>query len=320
MTNFQYQMSNYTSAQLKISIIILNWNGWPDTLECLDSLSKITYSNYDVIVIDNNSTNDSAEKIKNWIANKKSAINYNLIINSYNAGFAGGNNLGIECAVKNKSDYILLLNNDTLVDPGFLEKLAKTGESDRSFGIIGPKIYYETDKNRIWFGGGYFSWLGGGRHLDFNKIDGNPLDETIKEVDFITGCALLIKREVVEKIGLMNEDFFIYYEDTEWSLRARKYGYKIIYAPVSHIWHKVSRSVKPKTNPTVHYYHIRNALLLSKLHAPKIILEFIYIWSAIKYFKQIVKIVFFPEKKEIAEMIMAGIEDFYAGKFGLYKN
>ncbi|MDP3057772.1 MAG: glycosyltransferase family 2 protein [bacterium] len=304
----------------KVSIIILNWNGWQDTLECFDSLAKIIYPNYEVIVIDNNSTNESVEKIKNWISDKKTAVNYKLLINSHNAGFAGGNNPGIEYAVKNKSDYVLLLNNDTIVGPGFLEKLVKVGESDRNFGIIGPKIYYETDKNRIWFGGGYFSWLGGGRHMEFDKIDDKPLDETIKEVDFMTGCSLLIKREVIEKIGPMNEDFFLYYEDTEWCLRARKNGYKIIYAPSSHIWHKVSRSVKPKTNPVVHYYHIRNALLLSKLQAPKSIIGFIYLWSITKYLKQIIKTIFFPAKKEIARMIMKGIGDFYAGKFGVYKN
>lgn len=308
-----------STSNPKISIIILNWNGWQDTLECFDSLSKITYPNYEVIVIDNASTNESVEKIKNWIDTRKSVISYKLLVNSYNAGFAGGNNPGIEYAIKNKSDYVLLLNNDTIVAPDFLEKLVKTGQSDKNFGIIGPKIYYEADKNRIWFGGGHFSWLGGGRHMEFDKVDDKPLDETIKEADFMTGCCFLIKREVIEKIGPMNEDFFLYYEDTEWSLRAEKNGYKVIYAPSSHIWHKVSRSVKPKSNPAVHYYHIRNALLLSKLHAPKLIVGFIYVWSAYCYFKQIVKIIFFPEKKEIAKMIMRGVKDFYAEKFGAYE-
>lgn len=304
----------------KVSIIILNWNGWQDTLECLESLAKITYQNYEVVVIDNNSTNESPAKLKNENEKlKTNGKNFKLIENKDNLGFAGGNNPGIKYTIENKSDYILLLNNDTIVDPGFLEKLVKTGESDQSFGIIGPKIYYETDRNRIWFGGGHFSWLGGGRHLEFDKTDNKPFDETIKEINFMTGCCFLIKREVIEKIGLMNEDFFLYYEDTEWSLRAGESGYKIIYSPGAHIWHKVSRSVKPKTNPIVHYYHIRNALLLSKLRAPKIIAGFVYIWSAFCYFKQIIKIIFFPAKKEIAKMIIKGIEDFYAGKFGAYK-
>ncbi|MBU3924528.1 glycosyltransferase family 2 protein [Patescibacteria group bacterium] len=317
-----FQLASLVQGKFpKVSIIILNWNGWQDTLECLDSLTKIFYPNYEVIVIDNNSTNESAAKLK--VKSEKLKVegkNFKLIENKENFGFAGGNNPGIKYAVENKSDYVLLLNNDTIVDPDFLEKLVKAGESDQNFGIIGPKIYYESDKNRIWFGGGYFSWLGGGRHMEYDKIDDKPLDEAIKEVDFMTGCCFLIKREIIEKIGPMNEDFFLYYEDTEWSLRARKNGYKVIYAPSSHIWHKISRSVKPKTNPIVHYYHIRNALLLSKLHAPKIIVGFIYVWSVIKYFKQIVKIIFFPKKKEIAKMIMKGVRDFYAGKFGVYKN
>lgn len=315
MSTFQFA-SLVQDKLSKVSIIILNWNGWQDTLECLDSLVKITYPNYKVIILDNNSTNESVEKIKNWIVNNKSVIDYKLLINNYNFGFAGGNNPCIKYAVENKSDYILLLNNDTVVDPGFLEKLVKAGESDKNFGIIGPKIYYEKDKKRIWFGGGYFDWLSGSRHLEFNKIDDKPSDETIKEINFMTGCCLLVRRETVEKIGLMNEDFFLYYEDVEWSIRAKKFGYKIIYAPSSHIWHKVSRSVKPKTNPAAHYYHIRNILLLSKLHAPKIMICGIYAWGAFQYFKQVIKIIFFPSKNEISKMIMSGVKDFYRGRFG----
>ncbi len=303
----------------KVSIIILNWNGWQDTLECLDSLAKITYPNYDVVIIDNGSVNKSAKKIKNWINTHKSVISYKLLVNSRNAGFAGGNNVGIKYALANNANYVLLLNNDTLVAPDFLNKLIKAGDSDKNIGIIGPKIYFASEKNKIWFGGGYFSWFGGGKHLEYEKIDKKPSNDKIKEVDYMTGCCFLIKRETIEKIGLMNENFFLYYEDTEWSLRARKNGYKIIYEPNSHIWHKVSRSVMPKSNPAVYYYHIRNALLLSKLRAPKIILAGICAWSAACCLKQIFKIIFLPQKREISKNIIKGIKDFYAGKFGIYE-
>jgi GT2 family glycosyltransferase len=307
----------------KVSIIILNWNGWQDTLECLDSLKKITYRNYEAIIVDNASKNDSVSQIKNYLAKNNPPAggnDLNFITLDSNLGFAGGNNAGVKRALKQKVDYILLLNNDTIVAPDFLDKLVEAGESDPKCGIAGPKIYFETDKNRIWFGGGYFSWFGGGRHLEYDVIDKNPDDRKTKEVDYMTGCCFLIKRAALEKIGLMNEDFFLYYEDTEWSLRAREQGYKIIYAPSSRIWHKVSRSTKPETNKKVFYYHIRNALLLSKLRAPAHILAGIYIWSVLCYFKQIIKKVFLPSKKETAEMIMRGIEDFYKGKFGIYTN
>lgn len=304
----------------KVSIIIVNWNGWQDTLECLDSLKKITYPNYEAIIVDNGSTNESVEKIKNWINSNGSAISYKLLANDCNAGFAGGNNVGIKQALENGADYVLLLNNDTTVAPDFLDKLVEAGESGAKCGIVGPKIYFESDKNRIWFGGGYFSWFGGGRHLEYDAIDENPNDKKTKEVDYMTGCCFLIKREAVEKIGLLDEDFFLYYEDTEWSLRARGLGYKIIYVPSSHIWHKVSRSTKPETNKKVFYYHMRNALLLSKLRAPAHILAGIYVWSVFCYLKQILKMALAPSRKETAKMIMRGIEDFYKKKFGIYKN
>lgn len=307
----------------KVSIIIVNWNGWQDTLECLDSLKKIIYQNYEVIVIDNGSENDSVSQLKNYLAENNPPVgghNSRFIILDSNLGFAGGNNIGIKYALNSGADYVLLLNNDTIVAPDFLDELVRAGEIDARCGILGPKIYFESDKNRIWFGGGCFSWFGGGRHLEYGAIDKDPADKKTKEVDYMTGCCFLIKRAAIENIGLLNEDFFLYYEDTEWSLKARKNGYKIIYVPSSHIWHKVSRSTKPETNKKVFYYHLRNALLLSKLRAPKHILAGIYAWSVLCYFKQILKIALVPSKKEAAEMIMQGIEDFYKGKFGIYPN
>jgi len=304
----------------KISFIIVNWNGWKDTLECLDSIAKINYPDYKVIVVDNGSIDESVQKLKDWLESNKSVMDYKLLINGYNAGFAGGNNVGVKYALEQKSDYILLLNNDTIVAPDFLDKLIETTESDEQYGIAGPKIYFESDKTRIWFGGGYFSWFGGGRHLEYDTIDKNPDDRKTKEVDYMTGCCFLIRSEAIEKIGLMNENFFLYYEDTEWSLRAREQGYKIIYVPSSHIWHKVSRSTRPETNKKVFYYHLRNALLLSRLRAPKYILAGIYAWSVFCYLKQVLKMAFIPSERETAKMIMRGIEDFYKGKFGIYKN
>lgn len=309
----------------KVSIVILNWNGWQDTLECFESLKKITYPNYEVVIVDNNSTNESVEKIKNWISDKKSATAYKLLINGCNAGFAGGNNQGIKYAIKNKSDYILLLNNDTIVEFGFLEKLVEIGESDQKNGIIGPKIYYENDKKRIWFGGGKINWLKTqGIHLDLNKED---IDE-VKNinngrdffmVDYITGCAMLIKKEVIKKIGLLSEDYFLYYEDTDYCLRALKAGWQSVLTPKSNIWHKVSRSTK-EFSPSYLYYHARNELMLSRKTngAAKVFL--VYILSFCLAIKQIIKYLFCPTKREWAKIFLAGILDFWKGKTGKLDN
>ena len=298
----------------KASIIIVNYNGAEDTLECLDSLSKIDYPEYEIILVDNASSDASFvlnEVHKNFPAVKILAMPRNL-------GFAGGNNAGIKTALDGGARYVILLNNDTVVAPDFLSQMIKAAESNEGIGIVGAKIYYFAEKNRIWYNGGIFSWTGGGRHIQDGTIDGNHDDTEIKDTEYITGCALLIKREAVEKIGLLCEDFFMYHEDIEWSLRAQKAGYKTMVAPAAHIWHKVSRTASKMGAPAIHYYNIRNALLLAKMHAPAPVKELIYIWSAYHYAKQSIKLMMFRsrESKHIARAIINGISDFYRGKYG----
>ncbi|OGZ34499.1 MAG: hypothetical protein A2174_02690 [Candidatus Portnoybacteria bacterium RBG_13_41_18] len=296
----------------RVYIIILNWNGCQDTIECIESLKKINYQDYKIVVVDNGSTDASIEIIP-----KKYFQDINFIEIKKNLGYAGGNNVGIRYALEKGADYVLLLNNDTLVSPDFLSKLVAISESSEKIGMAGPKILFANDKNRIWFGGGVFTWFGGDKHFRYNEIDAN---DSQKDIDYMTGCALLIKKEVIEKIGLLNEDYFLYYEDIDWCLRAKKIGHKIVYEPSSKIWHKVSRTAKPAWDKIIFYYHARNALLLAKLNAPKIILAAVYFKSLLRYFKQIIKLVFFPSKRVISKMIMLGISDFYRGRFGVYKN
>lgn len=309
-----------------VAIIIINWNGADDTIECLESLNKIDYPNYKIFLIDNGSSDDSVLRLR-----AVSAPNLEIIETGKNLGFSGGNNVGIKKALTENFDYVLLLNNDTTVDPNFLDELVKIAESGKDIGIVGPKIYFFNEPNRIWYGGGKFSWLGGGRHLQYEEIDPvaeqarygagkNPDENKPRETDYMTGCAFLIKSEVIKKIGMLDERFFMYYEDTDWSLSAKKSGYKIIYAPSAKIYHKISKTAAKLGNPTIHYYHIRNALLLSKKQAPLIILAGIYAWSIMNYAKQILKSVILPSKLDISKMIMRGIKDFWKGKFGQYQS
>src|SRR3989344_9639576 len=298
----------------KASIIIVNHNGTEDTLECLDSLKKIDCADYEIILADNASSDASFflnEIHKNFPAVKILALPRNL-------GFAGGNNAGIKAALDGGARCVLLLNNDTTVAPDFLNQMVKAAESDKKIGVVGAKIYYFAEKTRIWYNGGVFSWINGGRHIQDGAIDENPGDKEIRKTKYVTGGAPLIKKEVVEKIGLLCEDFFMYYEDIEWSLRARKAGYKTAIAPAAHIWHKVSRSASKMGAPVIHYYNIRNALLLVKIHAPIPIKALVYLWSAYHYTKQSIKLMMFRgrESKHIAQAIMRGISDFYHDKYG----
>ena len=287
----------------RVSIIILNWNGWKDTIECLESLYQINYSNFDVIVVDNDSHDESLEKIRNYASgninikseffeynysnkpikileytrneyeNSKGEINFFklpskrlfLIKNDANYGFAEGNNIGIRYAFNDLNpNYILLLNNDTVVDKDFLEELVNIGEKNTDIGIIGPKIYYYDEQNTIWCVGGKIDWkFARGLHVGINEVDNGQYNE-MREFDYVSGSALLIKREVVDGIGLLDKQFFLYFEESDWALRASQKEYRSVYAPEAKVWHKVSKSGGGLSKETGLYYITRNRWLFMK--------------------------------------------------------
>jgi GT2 family glycosyltransferase len=259
-----------------VAIIILNWNGWEDTLECLNSLEKIEYPNYDVLVVDNNSSDGSSKIIK------ENYPDINLIKNEKNYGFAEGNNIGMKYAMNNSNpDYILLLNNDTIVDKDFLTEIVSVGESDKEIGILGPKIYYYGEPDKIWSVGGKISWKScRGIHIGLNEIDNGQYEEK-REVEYINGCAFLIKTEVIKKIGLMDKKFFLYFEETDLALRASEVGYKSIYVPKAKIWHKISKSGGGIKGSVGLYYITRNRWLFMKKWAKKSDYWFFVVYQAL---------------------------------------
>ena len=295
--------------QKNVYIIILNWNGKDDTIECIRSLRKINYDNYKIVIVDNGSEDDSVFEIR------KNFSKIKIIENKKNLGFAGGNNVGIKYAVENEADYILLINNDTAVDENFLSELIKVGESDEKIGLLGSKIYFYSEPNRIWFAGGKINWLKNkGEHIGLDEIDNNQYDK-INEVDYLTGCCLLVKREVIEKIGVLAEDYFLYYEDTDFSVRAKNAGYKIIYVPKSKIYHKISRSTKPGSSSYI-YYHVRNGLVMAKRNGSFLNKMAIYPYCVFLFLKQVIKIIFLPQKRNWIYAVLRGEKDFLLGKMG----
>ena len=293
----------------KVSIIILNWNGWEDTIECLESLCQITYPNYDVIVVDNGSEDESVDKIKEYCEGKIKVeskffeydpgnkpikiIEYTreeadagkskeketidlpsnrkliLIKNEKNYGFAEGNNIAMRYALKALNPgYVLLLNNDTVVDNEFFSELVKVGEGDEKIGVVGPTVYCYGDQNRIQSAGVNLCWnKGTGDPLRLNEIDDGQFNKIV-EVDYVAGCALLAKSGVFEKIGYLNQEYFAYVEEADWCVRAKKAGYKVLYVPKAKIWHKWQSTAR-KTRGFVEYYYIRNRFWLMKQHATK---------------------------------------------------
>lgn len=219
-----------------VNLFVLNWNGRDLTLDCLSSLEKITYPNVKVYVIDNGSSDNSVTAIRNQFPD------YEIIELPENYGFARGNNAGFEL-VKQKADYTIFLNNDTIVDPNFVEPLINAMESNSTVKQSTPKIFYADNLDYIWFGGGKVSlWAGWIRHLGIRQKDSMQFSFN-RNVDYATGCCVCMRTVDFESIGMFDESFIMYGEDVDLSLRFRKQGGQILFVPESKIWHKVSSSI-----------------------------------------------------------------------------
>jgi hypothetical protein len=239
----------------KVSIIVLNYNGREDTLACLRSLEHLTYSNVQVIMVDNASGDGTAEAVR---ASHPDVV---VIETGANLGFTGGNNVGIRRALEDGADYIMLLNNDTIVAPDCIDVMVEVMENDPAVGVTGPMIYYYSAPETIWSAGGEIDWSRGTtRMIGVNEEDKSQYGLSPRPVDFVTGCALLVQRDVWEKVGLLDDKFFMYYEETEWCVRAARAGYKIMLVPGAMLWHKISIEARA-TSPRTYYYMTRNRLL-----------------------------------------------------------
>jgi GT2 family glycosyltransferase len=242
----------------KVSVIILNYNGALDTIDCLISLSKCTYPNFNIIVVDNLSSDDSMFILKEYIfenyenhidstklakvktsCTKKTEIT--LIQSGINGGYGFGNNIGIKCALADSADYVLILNNDTIVEPDFLGPLLTSAEEDPTVGIVSSKILYNHDRTKIWFNGGRYSPLSAKiEHINFNETDyGQSANQ---DINFISGCLWLIPARIFEKVGLINDSYFMYMEDLEFCQRVIANGFKLRVNSNSIIYHKVGVS------------------------------------------------------------------------------
>ncbi|WP_141431118.1 glycosyltransferase family 2 protein [Bacillus sp. 03113] len=273
----------------KTAIILLNWNAYQDTFECLKSLELLNYSSFHIFLVDNDSQDDSFDLLKEDYRAGIFDLNISFIQSGSNLGFAGGNNVGIKAAIERGFEYFWLLNNDTIVEKNALDPLIAKMEQDNSIGIVGSKIFFHGS-NKIWFAGGEINKKTGLiKHLGIGEDDDEKYNKSI-EVDYITGCSLLIKRDVIQNVGVMKEEFFLYFEETDWNIRVKNNGYKIFYVPESIIWHKVSQSTLKgeKFSPIVFYYTIRNNIYLINNYFRKGTLTFFLFFSLIRILKNII--------------------------------
>ncbi len=240
-----------------IYIVILNYNGYEDTSKCIKSLKKISNTLFDIIIVDNNSTDNSLELLKEdfpGIIYLKSEVNL---------GYAGGMNLGIKYALDKNAEFILLSNNDIIFEENFLEPLLSTFEIDQNIGVVSPKVMYMHNKELIYCAGGEFKlFLCCGINKYQGKLD-SEFGNNIGIISHAEGSCLLVKGEVFKKIGLLNEKYFMYFEDLDFSQRVRK-QYKLFYNPKSKVFHKTGAGLSWRDyTPLYYYYYTRNRLLFT---------------------------------------------------------
>jgi len=244
----------------KISIILLNWNGKKDTLECLNSLKKVDYPNFQTIVVDNGSKDNSIAELR------AAHPHLPILENGANLGFAGGNNPGIEWSLRHHAEWILLLNNDTTVDPLFLREFLNAAKEEPKAKILGAKILKYHQPNIIDHLGGFWNR----QKAEFESPDSGQADHpylNMKEVDYVCGAALFMHRSVPETIGLLEPNFFLFWEETDFCYRARKAGFGVWTAPLAKVWHKVSSSFTGG-KPQMHYFWWRSRLLWIERNCP----------------------------------------------------
>jgi GT2 family glycosyltransferase len=242
-----------------VSIVILNWNNPEDTLACLQSMTALNYSSVATIVVDNGSSDDSVSRIGAAYSEIK------IIKTGKNLGYAGGNNVGIRYALAQGAEYICILNNDVTVSADFLTPLIDALQSP-AVGVVTPLIAGQNHPSQTWALGSCVNW----RTATVNRLH---IGEDVAhwrccepiEVEIASGAAMLIKRAVFEQVGLLDEDFFLYYEETDWCLHVKQAGFHILAVPEAIVWHAVSATLG-ETSPVIDYYMLRNHLRLIVRH------------------------------------------------------
>ncbi len=293
-----------------IAIIVLNYNSREDTLDCLRSLELLTYSRAYTIVVDNDSSDGSVESIRSQFPQIK------LIETGANLGFTGGNNIGIRHALEAGADFVMLLNNDTIVAPDLIDQMVTAMVQDPKIGVAGPTIYYYEQPHVVWSAGGDIDWKRGTTSMTaIGSEDKGQFGTEAREVQFVTGCALLARREVWETVGLLDEQFFMYYEETEWCVRASRAGYKIVHVPQAMLWHKISIEARA-TSPLTHYYMVRNRLLF--LHDTQAGLGS-WLYTLSEYGRSLISWTLRPrwrDRRHLRAVTLRAIKDYSLGNFG----
>lgn len=297
----------------KVFLVTLNYKNHKDTYELLKSLQKVKTDGFliNVVIVDNYPSDQIKVDLKEF-----KDLNLHLIYNEKNLGFSGGNNVGIKYSVKNNADYVVIQNNDTLVDPEYIKELIKAAESNDQIGAVVPKIYfakgYEFHKDRykdedlgkvIWYAGGCIDWRNVlGNHKGVDEVDKGQYDKE-EETELATGCCILIKGKIIDKVLGYDDRYFLYYEDADLSQRIQRAGHKLLYAPKAVIWHKNAQSTGGSGSDLQDYFITRNRLLFG--------MRFAGIRAKTALIKESLKLISNGRKWQ-----RKGVMDYYLRKFG----
>jgi GT2 family glycosyltransferase len=288
-----------------VHIVILNWNGYQDTIACVESCLQSVYPAFRILIVDNGSDDNSETVLRQHFP----AVE--ILQTGSNLGFAGGNNVGIRRALACGADYVWLLNNDTIVAPEALTELVKVAASAPRVGMVGSKILFHDEPDKIWFAGAFWTADGANiHHRGFGEKDAGQYDEPCN-VDALTGCSLLVKAELIKSIGLMREDYFLYSEDADWCRTAAEHGYELLYVPASKVWHKVSGSVG-NSSSLQWYYYTRNSCLFIERHKREKLFAHIVFHQSYQLRKALRE-----KSREAVKGIVAGLKDYFLRRFGM---
>ena len=287
--------------------VVIAYNQWEQTLACLQALSGVTYPARTVLLVDNGSTDGTTEAVA------QAFPQVCVLRLDENRGYAGGANIGLAHALADGADYVLLLNNDVWVPPDAPEALVAAAEADPCIAAVGPKVYYADDPQRLQSAGGTIDW----RTMRSQLIGQDEIDQSQydypRDVDFVSGCAMLIRARAWSMVGGFDLAYFLYYEEVDWCLRARRVGWKVVYIPSTGIWHadKVSSADEPGL---VTYYTTRNLLLLAHRYANWRTQFAVYVealWRAVRSLRHLAS-----QRRPWALATIWAVRDFFSGRLG----
>jgi GT2 family glycosyltransferase len=249
-------------ARGAVVVIVLNWNNLPDTLECLESLERSDYKQLHIWVVDNGSDDDPTAVLQAGHPRAR------VLRNSTNLGYGGGNNVGLRAAIAVDATYVLLLNNDVVVAPDMVSRLVAAAEANRLVGMATPVVFYYDRPTEIYWDGGFIDWKTGEAWHESSRF---PAEHGRRPSEWLDGCVLLVRVASLGDVGLLDDRYFLYFEDADWSIRSARRGWLNVVALDARAWHKVSRSTGGKGNPAVRFYYARNRYFFLRAHGGSVV-------------------------------------------------